>query len=68
MASYYVNKTAQANGDNEVHKQGCYWLSLVTDSMYLGDFPTCHGAVLVAKRSYPRANGCAHCSPDCHTS
>ena len=68
MARYYVNANAQSNGDHEVHRQGCYWLTLVTDSTYLGDFATCHGAVLEAKRLYSTANGCAHCSPGCHTS
>lgn len=35
---------------------------------YLGDFPSCHGAVIEAKKKYPRANGCFHCSKECHTS
>ncbi len=68
MASYYVNDNAQSNGDHEVHKEGCYWLSLVTSRTYLGLFDSCHGAVRKAKGTYPRANGCAHCSPTCHTS
>ena len=68
MASYYVNQTAQPNGDHEVHRQGCYWLSLVSSKLYLGDFLTCGPAVAAAKRIYPTANGCAHCSPLCHTS
>ena len=38
MADYYVNDTAQANGDHEVHKQGCYWLTLVVSRTYLGNF------------------------------
>ena len=29
MALYYVNNTAQSNGDHEVHREGCYWLTLV---------------------------------------
>ena len=29
MASYYVNRNAQDNGDHEVHLQGCYWSSLL---------------------------------------
>lgn len=26
MALYYANKQAQANGDHEVHKEGCQWM------------------------------------------
>ena len=68
MARYYVNTNAQSNGDHEVHKEGCYWLGLVSNPQYLGYFPSCHGAVREAKKYYPTANGCYHCSNDCHTS
>ena len=68
MASYYVNDKPQSNGDHEVHKEGCYWLSLVSSRTYLGVFSSCHGAVREAKKIYSTANGCIHCSPDCHTS
>ena len=68
MAAYYVNNRAQANGDHEVHRDGCYWLSLVIDRTFLGNFYSCGPAVQTARRYYPyTANGCAHCSPDCHT-
>ena len=68
MANYYVNTTAQVDsGDHEVHKDGCYWLTLVKYPKYLGDFPSCVGAVEEAKKTYPTtADGCKHCSPDCH--
>ena len=68
MAHYYVNDNAQSNGDHEVHKEGCYWLSLVTSRTYLGLFNSCHGAVKRAKEIYASSNGCVHCSPACHTS
>ena len=68
MAKYYVNKNPQENGDNEVHKEGCYWLSLVKGKEYLGDFSSCHGAVRKAKEKYPTADGCKHCCLECHTS
>ena len=67
MANYYVNDSPQASGDHEVHRQGCYWLSLITSKTYLGDHPSCHGAVVAASVHYPQVNGCAHCSPACHT-
>lgn len=69
MARYYVNKTPQPeSGDHEVHKDGCYWLTLVLYREYLGLLDSCYGAVREAKKSYRTANGCFHCSPECHTS
>lgn len=67
MASYYVNPNAQANGDHEVHRQGCYWLGLITNPVYLGDFYSCGPAVVEARWRGYSANGCYHCSRDCHT-
>ena len=68
MASYYVNKSAQANGDHEVHREGCSWLPKPENRVYLGEYHSCHGAVVKARTHYSQVNGCAHCSPDCHTS
>ena len=65
---YYVNDTAQPEGDHEVHKDGCYWLTLVTSKTGLGIFTSCYGAVIKAKGIYASSDGCVHCSPDCHTS
>lgn len=64
---YYVNDTPQQNGDHEVHKQTCTWLTIAKSKTYLGYFATCAEAVNVAKRSYRQSNGCAYCSPTCHT-
>ncbi len=68
MAMYYVNKNVQANGDHEVHTTGCSFLPEKDNRIYLGDFPTCHGAVREAKKHYAQSNGCFYCSRDCHTS
>ncbi len=68
MASYYVNKNAQSNGDHEVHTSGCIWLPDVNNRKYLGEFDNCRGAVIEAKKTYPQSNGCKHCSLPCHTS
>ena len=68
MKLYYVNKNAQANGDHEVHEGGCYWLPATENRTYLGTFSSCHGAVQEARKHYTQVDGCAHCSPDCHTS
>lgn len=68
MASrYYVNTEAQSNGDHEVHKDGCAWMPAEKNRKSLGEFDSCEGAVTEAKKTYPTANGCKHCSNDCHT-
>jgi hypothetical protein len=64
---YYVNKNAQANGDHEVHKEGCSYMPYPENREYLGDFSSCSPAVTKAKRRYPRANGCYYCSKPCNT-
>ncbi|GLO60938.1 hypothetical protein MACH09_14460 [Vibrio sp. MACH09] len=50
MARYYVNKNSQANGDHEVHKQGCSHMPLEHNRLYLGDFVGCTPAVKEAKK------------------
>jgi hypothetical protein len=65
---YYVNNHAQSNGDHEVHDETCRYLSSITSKSYLGDFSNCKDAVREAKKTYPTADGCATCSPGCHTS
>ena len=66
MDKYYVNNNAQDNGDHEVHKEGCYWLSLANNTRYLGYFASCRPAVEKAKESFSTADGCKYCCPDCH--
>lgn len=68
MARYYVNMNAQANGDHEVHKERCSFMPTDANRRYLGDYATCYGAVLEAKKIYPTANGCYYCARECHTS
>lgn len=68
MSKYYVNETAQNNGDHEVHKEGCYWLGKISRKKYLGTYLACYLAVVEAKKYYSRSNGCKTCSNECHTS
>jgi hypothetical protein len=67
---YYVNDKRQpevSNRNNEVHAEGCYWLTLVASKTYLGYFWSCAPAVAEARKKYPfTADGCIHCCPDCH--
>lgn len=67
MASYFVNKNPQPNGDHEVHVAGCSYFPAPGNAKYLGDYSNCRPAVQKAKETYPQSNGCAFCSPECHT-
>lgn len=70
MASYYLNKNQQPNGDYEVHTGGCAFLPTVANREYLGEFLYCWQAVQEAKSRHPtwyRINGCYYCSQSCHT-
>jgi hypothetical protein len=66
MASYYVNRNAQANGDHEVHRYSCSFLPSAENRQYLGDFDSCGPAKREARRYYATADGCYYCSNACH--
>ncbi|HCS21252.1 MAG TPA: hypothetical protein DIW47_11945 [Bacteroidetes bacterium] len=66
MARYFINNKAQANGDHEVHKQGCTFMP--ADKTELGEHSNCYSAIIIAKDSYSRVNGCYFCSKECHSS
>lgn len=68
MKKYYVNKSAQANGDHEVHVDGCIYMPTADNRLYLGEFSSCWEAVREAKKKYAQSNGCRTCSYACHTS
>ncbi|HWL17560.1 MAG TPA: hypothetical protein VNR00_18265 [Opitutus sp.] len=67
MDPYYVSKTAQFNGDHEVHKHGCQFMPEPHDRIYLGEFYSCHEAMKDARRHFPQVNGCYFCVRECHT-
>lgn len=64
---YYVNNISQINGDHEVHAADCNFAHLMIAKKYLGEFPSCLGAVMEARKMYATANGCKYCSLPCHT-
>lgn len=65
MTLYYVNNKADDKGNHEVHTSTCSFLP--SDKKYLGYFATCQEAVKEAKKTYPKSDGCYHCSRPCHT-
>lgn len=67
--NYYVHTLKDAQGDYEVHKDGCSHMPIILNRRLLGDFFTCAAAVQAAKSlGYVSANGCYWCSRECHTS
>lgn len=66
MEDYCVNKSAQSNGDHEVHRYSCSYLP--GDKLHLGSFAGCYSAVVEARKIYPQSNGCYYCCNACHTS
>src|SRR5690606_26723415 len=70
MPDYCVNKTAQSNGDHEVHDLtpgACHRLPEAWNRLDLGYHSECSSAVRKAKETYRQSNGCYHCCRACHT-
>ncbi len=66
MAFYYVNKQKQTNGDHEVHTSTCGYIPNLINRLYLGEFSNCADAVIEAKKTYSKSNGCYYCSKVCN--
>lgn len=69
MASYFVERRAQANGDHAVHDRSrcppaCF--PARGDAEYLGEFFDARQALAVANLRYPQVNGCPLCMPEVH--
>ncbi|MCG6232846.1 hypothetical protein K6102_07390, partial [Vibrio furnissii] len=60
--AYYVNDTAQPNGDHEVHTSKCKYFDKIQFKSYLGSFDNCADAVKEAKKKHSKSNGCYWCS------
>lgn len=67
MQYYLVNKNAQSNGDNEVHRNDCQRLPYLENRVQLGLHYSCKSAVRKAKEMGYNANGCKYCCEECHT-
>lgn len=64
---YYVNTSAQPTGEHELHREGCPYLVLINEAIFLGEFSSCADALVVAQRLYSNVDGCYHCCRECHT-
>ncbi len=67
MPNYFVTMTPQPNGNHEVHREGCFWMPGARYRIPLGNHLYCQQAVRIAAEHYAQVNGCATCSPRCHT-
>lgn len=67
MPQYVVNDNAQSNGDHEVHSRNCIYFPQINSYSDLGWHTDCRSAVAAAKKIYPSSDGCASCSPSCHS-
>ncbi|MDA3904696.1 MAG: hypothetical protein PF484_01345 [Bacteroidales bacterium] len=67
MNYFYVNKTAQSTGENEVHINNCAQLPDANNREYLGYFSDCQDAIIKAQQKYEIVDGCKFCIPDCHS-
>ena len=68
MKKYYVHKYTDAQGDHEVHVEGCSKMPSPENRIELGSFSNCDDAVAAAKKIYSDVNGCYYCCKACHTS
>lgn len=69
MHRFIVNRNAQPTGEHEVHDldAACIRLPDSENRRGLGEFSSCQGAVIEAKKLYSSVDGCYYCCPDCHT-
>ena len=67
MPTYCVNTNPQLTGEREVHDTAKYCTHRPADCTSLGWHSDCHSAVQAAKRLYSNVDGCAFCTPECHT-
>ena len=63
---YYVNKNAQPTGEHEIHREGCPYMVLINETIYLGEYASCIDALRAAQRIYSNVDGCFYCCRGCH--
>ena len=70
MPTYIVNKNTDDKNRHEVHEISptkCGYLPAEHNRVDVGWHRDCHGALKAAEDlGYKPADGCGHCSEDCH--
>ncbi len=67
MTKYYVNDNAQPTGEHEIHEESCWFLPVLKNRRYLGEFFSFADAKKAAEQLYDNVDGCAYCCPEGHT-
>jgi len=71
MPDFIVNENGQSNGDHEVHVTTCTCshMPATKNQIELGYYPSCHGAISKARKSFPswKIDGCRWCCEECNT-
>jgi len=62
MAEFYVEISAQSNGDHVVHKSNCSLLPAKDAIHYLGAISNAASALKKANQSFKQVCGCSHCA------
>lgn len=61
MPRFYLNGSAQPNGDYEIHQEGCYWLDSVHKKKDLKIHKTVNAALERAKKYFDQVSACEYC-------
>ena len=67
MGLFYVDKSAQNNGDHIIHTATCTHSPDLKDRDSLGYHTACRTALDAAKKIHPQSNGCYYCSYSSYT-
>ena len=67
IVRYFVNTLAAPDGRREVHANGCRYLGVFGQRLYLGAFASSKAAVTEGRKYYSDVRGCPSCSRACRT-
>lgn len=65
MAEFYVDTTAQSNGEHIVHNASCALLPPKESRRYLGSIASCSSALKKAAEMFKPVNACPQCVSAC---
>lgn len=67
--AYFINMKEDSNGNHEIHKEGCRYLSMIKDKKCLGEHISDREALKWARLYYfyfKKIDGCAYCCLSIH--
>lgn len=62
MAEFYIEKTAQENGEHLIHFSSCGLVKGIAAKDYLGSIASFESATIEALRTYRKTNACPACA------